>query len=77
MQAGLAARKAGMSGAALGQITGDLRVTEGESEVTLGLGVKLSSKGLHVPDCARPGPEGRGWAYSQDVCTALKQYKVS
>lgn len=44
--------------------------------VQLGLCIKLSSKGLHVPDYATPGPEGRGWAYSQDVAVLLKQYKV-
>ena len=76
LPSGVAARKAGMSTSALGNMTGEMRVDEGEASVNLGLCVKLSSKGLHVPDCACPGPEGRGWLYSQDVCTALKQYKV-
>ena len=76
MPSGQVARKAGMSFGTIGQLTGELRVTEGEASLQLGLCIKLSSKGLHVPDYAAPGPEGRGWVYSQDVAVLLKQYKV-
>ena len=76
LPSGQISRKAGLSFGALGQLTGELRVTEGDATLQLGLCVKLSSKGLHVPDYAAPGPEGRGWVYSQDVAVLLKQYKV-
>jgi hypothetical protein len=53
----IVARKLGIDSSVLGRITGTCRVTVGEHQIDVGLGLR-SGADLAVPDFARPAPEG-------------------
>lgn len=79
--AGQVARRLGVSHRTLGRMTGNVWLQAGEERrdrVDVGLCVKNGSKGLYVPDFARPlmeAGDAKGWAYSEALVRILDDYR--
>lgn len=73
---GAIARRLGVSARALGKVTGNFYVEEGDDKYDVGLCVKHGGRGMCVPDYVQPAPDDRGWLFSPALVQILADYKV-
>lgn len=73
---GVIARRLGVSPRAVGKVTGNFYVEEGEEKYDVGLCVKHGGRGMCVPDYVQPAPDDRGWLFSPALVQILADYKV-